>query len=390
MKGCHLHNISSRQYVFLSLFSAVLLFFLNYPIAFALRSSHLILIAALVTVLFYERYHYSEYALLLVGVFILVISSLYYLGCEGSCHIIPPESIKLFLLTGGAVFLHRHAGCSLHKSIEYIVPIAILAVFWNYLHASSWSYYDSAKMRYGIPMLGSPNSTAYVLSFLTVTALVAAKREPHYLKNLAWLLAALVLTSAIMLTQSRGGLVLLFLGLITLFRIDRYTVFIALSALATAILYINPEYIQRLNVISDIASTGGTGRTEIWRQLILGLLADPKALLLGYGPGNINVNIQGSIATSAHSGFITLIYWFGLTGIALSLAYIGALLWKILTTSNMLIKGFSVMLLASFFIDSYLLDANILLVNAFLLAYVLLWSGDENELLLSSSVRIPK
>ena len=340
------HHDLPHWHIWLFVLAAVLVFFMNYPVVYNLRISHLVIFTVLARAIFYDRYYLSEYFFLFTAILLAGISIVHNLYFTPSSHNLFSESIKLVLLLVGTVFVNRSAGNHIHLFFHYLVPVSVVAVLWNYSYGD-WGYYDAVRMRFGIPMLGSPNSTAYVLSFITITALVMAKDEINHRKHIFWLFSSAVLTSAIVLSQSRGGLIILLAGLITVFKFNRYTISIIILSLISIFLYISPADIQRLNVINDIASTGGTGRLEIWRQLILSLLANPGAFILGYGPGSIEVYVKDSVVISAHSSFVSLLYWYGLVGLLLSLCYIGALTWKILKFSSPLAKGFATMMIIS-------------------------------------------
>ncbi|GAB1266011.1 hypothetical protein NBRC116492_28210 [Aurantivibrio infirmus] len=128
---------------------------------------------------------------------------------------------------------------------------------------------------------------------------------------------------------------------------------------------------DRANLISDLISTGGTGRAGIWWVLITSVLENPLSFL--FGVGSVSQELYGSQVTSAHSIFVYMFYVFGVFGF---LGLIVFLLWIFVSVcgSKAEDKGFRLSLLAMFslgmLIDSYILNAQTFWFSSLIIAYL--------------------
>lgn len=309
--------------------------------------------------------------LILIILVLLAISGLHIMACKASCNAVISESIKFLLLMLGVYAISRVYTGAVYLFFQKAVPVAVAAILFGYLYGN-WDYYDPIRHRFGISMLGSPNTTAYILSFLTIYALDLADRSRTDLSKLSYYAFVLILASAIVFSQSRGGAVLLFVGLAAYYRFGRKTLLYSFVLAVMFVLFTKPENIQRYDLLQDVLTTGGTGRLVIWSNLFDNAFNSPLCLLVGCGPGSISFYIGESYVQSAHSSFISLLYWFGTLGAILAVIYMFMLIRCALDTGDNLKKSYSLMLLVSFFVDSYLFDANAILLNAALLSFILL------------------
>lgn len=81
------------------------------------------------------------------------------------------------------------------------------------------------------------------------------------------------------------------------------------------ILFAGNKVIQRMLVIEDVLTTGGSGRSSLWSFLVNNWWDNPSAWLFGFGPGAVHRH-PNWLATedNAHSMLIGSIYYWGLVG----------------------------------------------------------------------------
>jgi hypothetical protein len=95
--------------------------------------------------------------------------------------------------------------------------------------------------------------------------------------------------------------------------------FIFIAMLAFAFRYLAGEFGLDWGArMSSAAETGGSGRLDLWRQILDALAANPSAWLLGNGYEATKL----VLSTGAHNDFIEIFYDFGLIGLAVYLIFI--------------------------------------------------------------------
>lgn len=265
--------------------------------------------------------------------------------------------------------------------VTLAVPILVASLVVLAFLQGTWDYYDPVLHRFGVSALGSPNTTAYVLSFCLLflhyrfrLGLGQWERRVHYA-------AFVILAAGLAGTQSRGGLLVYLTGLFVLSG-RRLRVVMLGATLATAGLMLFSgwaEEVSRLNVLIDIRETGGSSRLVIWRVLLDNLLKHPFALVVGMGPGAISLytDMSETPILSAHSTFVEVVYSYGLLGLALLLYALSRLRRAVAATrgaSNCyaLKRGLFVGFVVSLLSDSYPLTAQILWFTPLLIALLLL------------------
>lgn len=215
----------------------------------------------------------------------------------------------------------------LRTRAQRLFPVfAAATVVWA-LAADVWDYYDPILPRFGVPQWGSPNAVAIVIGAAMLFELGAVKRERTVFRLVgrsAQLLVIGVLAGALLGTFSRGGV--LAFGAALMFRIRRNWLLAALTVAIAAGGYavMLAWDIPRVDIVADLAETGGSGRLSIWAQLLSDLISDPVHILVGRGPGSIDLaNATGRI-TSAHSTAIAVFYYYGIVGLAALAAWLVA------------------------------------------------------------------
>lgn len=237
-----------------------------------------------------------------------------------------PEMSKFLLLVlGTAVLLDLDAGGH-WRTITLALPLVIAALAAHAWLTGSWDYYDPWLGRYGIPSLGSPNTTAYVLA---LTLLLLHYRLKTSGRRMRWVGAAayLFLLLSLAATQSRGGLLIYLIGLFVITDSSgRKLLFVA--AIAFGLIFAYSEWaldFGRFNLLLDIRETGGSGRLEIWGILLDDLWANPLSLLVGAGPGGVDFYLAEVYSVrSTHSMVVEVLYSYGLIGL---LGTMTALVW---------------------------------------------------------------
>lgn len=73
--------------------------------------------------------------------------------------------------------------------------------------------------------------------------------------------------------------------------------------------------------MGDIAESGGSGRLDIWREIISALKAQPEYLLIGHGYEALLINMD----VWAHNDFLEILYSFGMVGLTIYLMFIAKL-----------------------------------------------------------------
>jgi hypothetical protein len=82
-----------------------------------------------------------------------------------------------------------------------------------------------------------------------------------------------------------------------------------------AVIFSHNATIQRMLVVEDVMTTGGSGRSDLWHYLLTRWLHTPLAWPFGFGPGSVErvLNII-SRQEAAHSLVLGSLYYWGLAG----------------------------------------------------------------------------
>ncbi|HZS36398.1 MAG TPA: O-antigen ligase family protein [Polyangia bacterium] len=183
-----------------------------------------------------------------------------------------------------------------------------------------------------IGIFGNPNDLAYHLVVGVALVLAAREAEPRRALRLAWLSALIPLGVAIMLTQSRGGMlasgVVLGLWVVSSLRRSGSSVAMKLAGLALTlgcVVYLAPGNPWSTRMESSRAygeDVSARGRLDAWRT---GLAIAADRPLTGVGAGAFMVAwpdyAPGDAGTvrSEHNTFIQLVGELGIPGLALFL-----------------------------------------------------------------------
>lgn len=276
-----------------------------------------------------------------------------------------PEQIKMLMLVGGAAALAPFISWIRVFWIARLFPSvlsAIVAVTWV---TGAWDYYGEG--RFGVPMFGSPNSTAFVIVIgITFACHIADLRRRFHLYDAA-LIAFLFV--ALVRTESDGGMASVLFLVVRYFRVPmKIIVPVAFALIGVAVLTIFLFSIELPELL-------GSGRLFIWQTLIGNLLnADVVRLLFGFGPGAVDLE-PGFTASvlSAHSMFLEVTYSYGLcglaamsyaviaTGIRLNAAPLGPM-------QRRFLEGLYLAFLAGAFVDAYFVTAQLVWLGSLMLS----------------------
>jgi len=296
-----------------------------------------------------------------------------------------PELAKVVLLATLSVALIDLFPHEKTLSYAWLIPTLVTMFTIGVYFVGEWDYSDPVLHRFGVPGFGSPNTTAYVLSFCMILLHPHLSSGESSTKKRALTLASYAsLAIALIATQSRGGWLIYISGLFVLSKRRMRIVLATGAAMAVAIALFTPlgETASRLNLIMDIRETGGTGRLFIWQQLVQDLVQDPLSLIAGRGPGAISFDIAESDMPieSTHSIMVEIPYSYGVLGVLASVL-VFLRLWHLVRNDcygvgRSLRMALLVALTTAFVMDSYPLTGQILWFTPLLISLV---AGPKNQ-----------
>jgi hypothetical protein len=251
----------------------------------------------------------------------------------------------------------------------WVVPLQVAVLTVCVFLSGTWDYYDPVLHRFGVPSLGSPNTTAYVLSFCLILLHQQLTNRAKITNRIVILMTYAILAVALIATQSRGGWLIYLAGLFVMSGRKVRIFLLAGAGVGIVITFFTSvgETVSRLNIIMDVRDYGGTGRLFAWQQLAQNLMRHPLSVITGMGPGGIELYIEDSDSSiqSTHSMLAEIVYSYGLIGAVIFLCML-ARLWR-RTRDNLiepsvvsLKRALLVALVVSFAFDSYPLTAQIL------------------------------
>lgn len=134
----------------------------------------------------------------------------------------------------------------------------------------------------------------------------------------------------------------------------------------------------------------GSGRTVLYEMMYETMRSNPLSILLGFGPGAIYFEIyRGTIIISAHSGYMEMVYTFGLLGIAAT----SILIFRILSRLKQLSMDslLYVVLIAGYAISEDMLGAHALFAFGLMFAVILKdISPEERHLRPKQGLSLPR
>jgi hypothetical protein len=343
--------------------------FFNFSLGGGIYGSQVLLCILLTVWIFRNLFSGRVFRLLPVLVAVIAFSfwELIVAG-HGNFHFLP-EISKILLLGLVTVAIRDLIPKEKMPMVLQFVPLFVASQVAFTYFTGAWDYYDPLLHRFGVPALGSPNTTAYVLAFCLIFLHHSLSNSTETPSRVAGIAGYLVIGVALIATQSRGGLLIYFAGLFFISGRKVRFLLLAASGVAIAIMFFSPlgQDISRVNVVMDLRETGGTSRVFIWQQLAQNLLRHPLALITGMGPGATDFYVAESDLPiqSTHSMVVEIIYSYGVFGTAIFF-WILTRLWKGANDNSVELRELSLRkallaaLTVSFLLDSYPLTAQIL------------------------------
>ncbi len=292
-------------------------------------------------------------------------------GARGNLRFMP-ELLKGILLLSGAVAFASFVRWPDVDAIADLFPRLLLVMLLGVKVAGLGDYYGE-EGRFGLPWLGSPNNTGFLIALALAMVLYRwpRGRAPGRLTaRLAFdTLTLVVLAAFLVATQSLGGMLsavvvaLRFAGLglaRTLWSLLGVTVAVVVVVVVVPAIEV-PELI-------------GSGRLLIWQSLLDEYLsAGPRVLAVGFGPGAIDLMpFFTASVQSAHSMYVEVLYAYGATGFVLLLfglrrwgRRLGGMDPK--SVRSRLLDALFASLVVGFFVDTYVMSAQLTWTGAMLL-----------------------
>lgn len=285
---------------------------------------------------------------------------------------LPLEPIKAILIPLVVAILTRNKSTSA-RELFYLLPWVVVPYIVYVYFFVDWNSYDILRNRFQAPSFGSSNSLAYVVA-LCLLSLHSQFNSSRMITKVFVLVSVVILMLALIGSQSRGGLLTYLVGVFFLINSRLKTPFVFfVSLISVAVVSLTGGIIDsRYDLVNDISETGGSGRLIIWASLILELINNPSSLVFGKGP--IVIDLFGVTVESAHSMIIQLVYNFGVLG----LFFCSSVLWYFLRVifsakPQMTRTGVAVFaaIIFSSIIDSVFFNAQLLWLNAIIIAFIL-------------------
>lgn len=290
------------------------------------------------------------------------------------------DSLKLALLLAVAGFVLRFLYA---KRAVILGIVGLSAVTIDCLVAFALGRYNfSYGGRLTFSDWGSPNSTSFMMAVCLLGWGCVYRRQPKMNWVRVGLVGLTVPTLYLMhLMDSRGGLLVLGVGLLARWLLasnsaqkvligTRGAVLI-LGGVAAAVIASNVDLGGRYSLNS---ATLDSGRFGIWQHLWLQLAESTQAQIYGFGLGSIQFKMSYLLYESAHSVFVSMLYYFGFTGlVAFSMLWFGHLLRSLRAQDPQATMrvAWTAGLTASFCVDNVVLATQVLLPFALVLGAVL-------------------
>lgn len=269
----------------------------------------------------------------------------------------------------GGIFL---AGYSMSaerlRAVLNLVPYfcAGAVIYILALRPDSFSY--GGRLSYG-EYLFAPGLSYVIALSVAVAFAIEKKRWFHY-----GLIAALLLAEALTFTRAE----IISIGILFWARIGfrRGLAIIAIITLPLAIFFSTNADIKRLLIIQDIAETGGSGRVQVWSQLIGELLNAPTTLLFGFGPGNVNYVVTASQSVDkAHNVPLDTLYSYGIFGFTLLTALCAILARKVVwwggNSQEILVRDIIIVSTVNALVNGSFFDGSLNAISTLFFAFIL-------------------
>lgn len=228
-------------------------------------------------------------------------------------------------LIGVAWVLHNKS-LPWDKLLRWLVLVGAVTALVN-IAVFYWSQPVSARLE-GITVARAPTLVGQVYGLVVLIGILLSWRTDCFRCALGLSLASLPSLSAVLLSQSRGPLLSLFLALVIgllWLRPGRAILAVqlgsALLALVALLLFFPVEqaWLER----------GASFRDQIWSDVFRQMVADPQLLLWGLGMSETTDIQIGSVEYHhAHNAWLDIWYRTGLIGLGLAVVHLALLCWS--------------------------------------------------------------
>lgn len=290
------------------------------------------------------------------------------------------DALKLTLLIAVTGFVIRYLDARRATILAIVASSAITA---DCLVAFALGEQDySYGGRLGFSDWGSPNSTSFMMA-LCLLGWGFAYRQGWGPKWLKWvfLVSALPTLYVMHLMDSRGGMMVLAVGLVGSWALGSTAAQGMVASTRGAVILV--AGFLGLGVLSTIdmggrysltSSTIDSGRFQIWQHLWAQLSESTQAQIYGFGLGAIQFKMAHLLYESAHSVFLSMLFYFGFTGLAIFVClWLTQVVRACRAVDNMasIRVAWTAGMTASFCVDNVVLAAQVLLPFGLALGAVL-------------------
>lgn len=254
--------------------------------------------------------HKTSFLFLFLFLFFIFIDSINYLRFQAIPNNFASESTKygLFLL-GIYSFIYLFSSKKLNSD-DWLVFLAVSILFYSLYAVLTVDDAYTYGGRLQVENLGSSNTLSVITSLCALIFLNGFIRTKSYYKVVFITLLVLSLI-VIILTESRGGL-FSFVGgsfyLLTRNFSIRKIFFLIVIVCSLLYVLLLLDFFDRFFSSRESYTSG---RFEIWMLLIPNLFQSISSVLFGFGSGSVDFVLFGKEYNSAHSGPLTLAYYYG-------------------------------------------------------------------------------
>jgi hypothetical protein len=207
----------------------------------------------------------------------------------------------------------------------YIIPAVVMGYLITANSADLWSY----SGRFYLPYFGSPNSFGIVCA-IGIIVIVATRRSGRKLADCAIILAYAAL---MIVGTSRGALIALTVSMLALSTQKSWRLVLVSVLVGSALFVVYPYAFRgdgaqlpaKFDLVSDVHTSGGSGRVEIWSRVIDTVFAAPWSFMAGGGAGRvIGFTDSGAEINHPHNFFLFVAWAYGSVAF---LAFVGLWSW---------------------------------------------------------------
>lgn len=247
-----------------------------------------------------------EYSFLIfLSIFAMLLDSRYFIFGGGQENIYS-ELFKVVLFFIGIYIFVNLINPEDYLKIATIVSFSLILYCSTYI-LSSANYFTYGG-RFQIIDFGSSNTLALILSFCCTITIYKYKNSFGYIRFF-YISVFLLGMYLIFITSSRGGMFAVLLSFSIIYIRNLYLFILAICFGGIIIyLFLGDSLYRYISFFDNYSS----GRVDIWSYLLEHLAGEIVNLFFGFGSGSVGFIMFNKYIISAHSGFITFLYYYGL------------------------------------------------------------------------------